>query len=899
MINGNDVNVSFGADSSGLNAGLDRAVSSMRNSFDAMKQAGDTLKLGMSGVASSIGGIFAQLGLMVGSGAIINSIIDTSSAFEQLEIELKAVMGSAENGAKAFEWIKQFAVDTPYSVQETTEAFKMLKNFGLDPMDGTLRSIADAAAKYGSGADAVTRITLALGQAWGRGKLQGQDIMQLINAGIPVWDMLAKATGKNTAELQKMSEKGEITQEIMLKFLDELGKASAGMTSDKMNSFAGSISNLGDAYANTIDNIRKEGAFDFLTDSIQGLTRTLPDLMMAFYDVLRAIMDVVSMLADVVWTALGEIGHAILSVFGSDSPSMTGLQFFINILKVVQVAAISFSTGLKTIFAGVMMTVQQLSNALVTLGTVAWRTLKLDFSGAASAWREGVANNHKIFSAGMDKIVNTAVDGRRRIDNAILGRQQSKIEDTTRKTPKAAAAEADKAKNGKASSISNEWQAELEERIRLEIGFFRDSTLLEAEFWAGKLQLTKAGTKERATVERELFAVYKRIANETLALELEGLNDRSTAARDGGIERIEIAGQIAARIGEVYGTESKQYRDALRDMNAAAREHHQKMLELEQAQRDRLHEVRLGEIDTEQIMLDRKYNLGEINRKQELIASRDLAERKFQIELDYARKSAELLDAGTAEHENALAKIEELTRIHNNKIAEINTGIAKESVGLWTSLTDRIGSLWDRGVNAMMNGTLTWRNAMRAIFTDFVGWFANNVIGEQVKQWAAGQAQMLMVKMGFMAKEQALNKVGAAQAIATKVSEATGVATANAVEAGTGAAASQSSIPIIGPILAIAAMASIFAAVSNMGSKIPSARGGYDIPAGINPLAQLHEEEMVLPKDIANQFRNGGGNRGAVHVHINAVDSRDVARALKQGGALQKALRDMDRRFVR
>jgi hypothetical protein len=36
---------------------------------------------------------------------------------------------------------------------------------------------------------------------------------------------------------------------------------------------------------------------------------------------------------------------------------------------------------------------------------------------------------------------------------------------------------------------------------------------------------------------------------------------------------------------------------------------------------------------------------------------------------------------------------------------------------------------------------------------------------------------------------------------------------------------------------------------------VPSARGGFDIPAGVNPLTQLHEQEMVLPKAESDVIR--------------------------------------------
>ena len=108
--------------------------------------------------------------------------------------------------------------------------------------------------------------------------------------------------------------------------------------------------------------------------------------------------------------------------------------------------------------------------------------------------------------------------------------------------------------------------------------------------------------------------------------------------------------------------------------------------------------------------------------------------------------------------------------------------------------------------------------------------------------------------------------------------------------AGSGAAASAASIPVYGWAIALAAGAAVLAGVMGMKSSIGSAKGGWDIPAGLNPMAQLHEEEMVLPKEQANAVRNmaknGGGSQ--THVHIHAMDAKSFKQALgrNQGGLL-------------
>ena len=46
------------------------------------------------------------------------------------------------------------------------------------------------------------------------------------------------------------------------------------------------------------------------------------------------------------------------------------------------------------------------------------------------------------------------------------------------------------------------------------------------------------------------------------------------------------------------------------------------------------------------------------------------------------------------------------------------------------------------------------------------------------------------------------------------------------------------------------------AAVLDFKGLVSSAEGGFDIPTGVNPLTQLHQEEMVLPARFANPLRD-------------------------------------------
>ena len=83
---------------------------------------------------------------------------------------------------------------------------------------------------------------------------------------------------------------------------------------------------------------------------------------------------------------------------------------------------------------------------------------------------------------------------------------------------------------------------------------------------------------------------------------------------------------------------------------------------------------------------------------------------------------------------------------------------------------------------------------------------------------------------------------------------------------------------------------------------LASASGGYDIPSGLNPLTQLHQEEMVLPAHIANPLRDslsGGGVGGDTHLHVHAVDAPSVERLFRDNGhLLAREMRRQARNFA-
>lgn len=230
--------------------------------------------------AASLRGVIGQVTALAGAylgfdrvAQAVKDIFATGDQFERLGVQMNAVMGSFESGRQATAWVKQFAIDVPLQLNEVNQAFVKAKAFGLDPMNGTMKAIVDQAFKLGGGFQEVEGITLALGQAWAKQKLQGEEILQLIERGVPVWDMLAKVTGKNSLELEKLSSQGKLGRDVIQALIDEMGRASNGSAAAQMALLSGQVSNLKDNLTNFYDLVAQSGALDWLKGQISQLNQ--------------------------------------------------------------------------------------------------------------------------------------------------------------------------------------------------------------------------------------------------------------------------------------------------------------------------------------------------------------------------------------------------------------------------------------------------------------------------------------------------------------------------------------------------------------------------------------------------------------------------------------------------
>lgn len=195
-----ELSIKLTADLSQFTKGLDRALQKVDEVGQKMESAGKKMTLGLTVPITAMG------------GAAVSSAVK----FEKLETSLAVLTGSAENGAKAFERLKQFSASTPFQLADLVSVNNQLLGFGMS-VDGafnSLKMLGDVAAV--SGAD-LSRVAVAFGQSAAAGRVMTQDLNQFINNGIPIYQILGDITGKNVGELRDLASQGGITFDLLQK----------------------------------------------------------------------------------------------------------------------------------------------------------------------------------------------------------------------------------------------------------------------------------------------------------------------------------------------------------------------------------------------------------------------------------------------------------------------------------------------------------------------------------------------------------------------------------------------------------------------------------------------------------------------------------------------------------
>lgn len=163
---------------------------------------------GFSKIISTAKG-FLGLGLVAGFASIAKTALKGASDLEQQNVAFTTLLGSASKAKALIGELRDLAAFTPFSQSDLIQNAKLLLNFGVQSKDvtDTLSRLGDVAS---GDANKLNSLTLAFAQSASAGRLNGQDLLQMINAGFNPLQEIAEKTGKSMAQLRKEMEQGRI-----------------------------------------------------------------------------------------------------------------------------------------------------------------------------------------------------------------------------------------------------------------------------------------------------------------------------------------------------------------------------------------------------------------------------------------------------------------------------------------------------------------------------------------------------------------------------------------------------------------------------------------------------------------------------------------------------------------
>lgn len=168
--------------------------------------------LGTFGAA--IGRAFAPLAIAAGLTMFTGKIITLGAEMEQTKVSMEVLVGDAEKANELFNQMSSYASDTVFGGKDITDAGKLLLSFGTAAED-VMPTIAMLGDISGGNAEKLGSLSLAFAQMSSSGRLMGQDLLQMINAGFNPLQVISEKTGKSIGDLKKIMEDGGISSDMV------------------------------------------------------------------------------------------------------------------------------------------------------------------------------------------------------------------------------------------------------------------------------------------------------------------------------------------------------------------------------------------------------------------------------------------------------------------------------------------------------------------------------------------------------------------------------------------------------------------------------------------------------------------------------------------------------------
>jgi len=397
-------------------------------------------------------------------------------------------------------------------------------------------------------------------------------------------------------------------------------------------------------------------------------------------------------------------------------------------------------------------------------------------------------------------------------------------------------------------------------------------------------------------------------AKKDLEAWVEAQHTKQEAVKQFADQWMAIEDNILARLKAAYGASSKEYQSELGRKIKMTQEYANQQKEIEATDAEMKKDAAEHAIAMKKEELAQEVALGKISKKQEYAALLEYENEKYALAMKALDDNAKTYENDKVKYEKVLAEKQKLTEKYELAVKKLADQETLQYYTDWKNTMMSVAGIFEQGLNTMLTSHKSFNQQMKSLLDQLAMYFINDYIKKTVSNWLFKEQQEYSISQMYSKLKQVLGMEDAASEELTATTSASLVGATNALKAGsniavaaTGAASAVAPTPYIGPALALAAAAAMIAGLAIYKSQA-SAAEGFDVPSGMNPLTQIHSEEMVLPARLANVIRDlatGGKGGSSSTYNITALDtksfmSRNGSQILK---GIKGHMRNLNRRF--
>ncbi len=265
-------------DSRAFKSGSEEVKAQVRRITEEVKVEGTKMQREFDGIGKSMGNSMGKYLAAFGGAAVfkqlIGDMVRVRGEFQKADTAIRTMLGSKEKADELMSQVREYAKISPLEFSDITKATQTMLSFNVEAnkVPQFIKAIGDVSMGE---SDKFNSLALAFSQMSATGKLMGQDLLQMINAGFNPLATISEKTGKSIAQLKDEMSKGKISaQQVQQAFIDatSAGGKFFNMSENAAKTIEGQLSMLSDAVDAAFNEVgtKSEG---IITGAISGVTK--------------------------------------------------------------------------------------------------------------------------------------------------------------------------------------------------------------------------------------------------------------------------------------------------------------------------------------------------------------------------------------------------------------------------------------------------------------------------------------------------------------------------------------------------------------------------------------------------------------------------------------------------